>query len=171
MLISPSDTEFVFSDLEIAVLKYLQDDLPVVARPFAYIGNQTGCSEQFVLALIEKLQSVGIIRRFGASLRHLKTGFTHNALLVWDVDNCAEAQIDQLGAVAAEQFFVSHCYLRPGIEGQWALYTMLHAVSEDELERFGNALSGLFINKVSGLKPPLRLKSLQELKKTSMHYF
>jgi DNA-binding Lrp family transcriptional regulator len=67
----------------------------------------------------------GIIRRFGAVVRHHELGFTANAMTVWDVP---DDEADALGAAVAAYPFVTLCYRRPRRLPAWPynLFCMIH---------------------------------------------
>jgi DNA-binding Lrp family transcriptional regulator len=153
------------TETEQAILRIAQRDLPDSLTPYADIAREAGTDEAAVLALLARLRESGAIRRFGASLRHQKTGYTHNAMVAWEV---APGHIDQAGEKAAQNRSVSHCYHRPACEPDWpyTLYTMVHGRSEDECRAVIEELSS--IPQMTGYAV---LNSLKELKKTSMIYF
>lgn len=101
------------------VLRYLQADLPLLPRPYAWVAGQTGCSEDFVLQLAGRLLQEGVIRRLGATLQHEQAGYVCNAMLVFDVsslcpspDSDPSAELEEAGRRLAAHSAVSHCYLR-----------------------------------------------------------
>jgi DNA-binding Lrp family transcriptional regulator len=156
-----------FTDAERAVLRIVQSDLPDSLTPYADMAAETGLTEGQVLALLTRLKKSGAIRRFGASIKHQKTGWTHNAMVAWKVD---EADVDRCGALAAGDDHISHVYYRPGSgtaeDWPYSLYTMVHGRSEAEcLEVVKN------LAQAGSLKEYAILNSLKELKKISMTYF
>lgn len=154
-----------FSAAERAALAIVQGNLPDSLTPYADIAAQTGLTEAGVLALLSRLRESGAIRRFGASIRHQRTGWTHNAMVAWVA---SEEEADACGPIAAAHARVSHAYYRPSAAPDWpyTLYTMVHGRSETECLGVVEDLLGAW---------PLRdyavLRSLRELKKTSMTYF
>ena len=88
--------------------------LPLVADPWAWLANELGLEVGDTLALLQRLQAEGAIRRIAAVPNHYRLGYRHNGMTVWDVD---DAEIDRLGALIGAQPFVSHCYRRPRREG------------------------------------------------------
>lgn len=154
-----------FSAAERAALAIVQGDLPDSLTPYADIAAQTGLTEADVLGLLSRLKASGAIRRFGASIRHQRTGWTHNAMVAWVAD---EEEADACGPIAAAHARVSHAYYRPSSAPDWpyTLYTMVHGRSEAEC-------LGVVADLLAAW--PLRdyavLRSLRELKKTSMTYF
>ena len=87
-----------FTPAEQAVLRIVQDNLPDSLTPYADIAAKAGMTEAQVLELLGSLKESGAIRRFGASIKHQKTGWTHNAMVAWKID--ADI-IEQCGTQAA----------------------------------------------------------------------
>ncbi|BAV92560.1 siroheme decarboxylase subunit beta [Candidatus Desulfovibrio trichonymphae] len=154
-----------FTDTERAILRIVQTNLPDSLAPYADIARETGVSEADVLALLIRLKESGAIRRFGASIKHQKTGWTHNAMVAWKVN---EALVDACGVLAAQHDHISHVYYRPSSAPDWpyTLYTMVHGRNEAECLGVVEELAH-----TSPLREHAVLKSLKELKKTSMIYF
>ncbi|HPL96789.1 MAG TPA: hypothetical protein PLB14_05880 [Smithellaceae bacterium] len=152
-----------FTEPEKKVLGILQRDLPVVSRPFDEAAAMCGLSVAQLFDLLKTLKTEGVMRRFGAALRHQKAGYTRNALVVWSV---GPQEIETAGRICAQAPSISHCYeRRPPFLGKYDLFTMLHTQSDD-LSPLVAELS-LAIN----CSDFLVLESLQELKKTSPEYF
>ena len=154
-----------FTDKERAVLRIVQKNLPDTLTPYADIAEAVGLTEAEVLDLLRSLKEDGAIRRFGASLKHQKAGWTHNAMVAWKV---RREDADAIGAKAAEHPLISHCYYRPSPAEDWPyeLYTMIHGRSEAEC--LGVVED---VMKMTDLKEHAILRSLKELKKISMTYF
>ncbi|MFR7888812.1 MAG: Lrp/AsnC family transcriptional regulator, partial [Bilophila wadsworthia] len=114
-----------FTDTERAILRIVQFQLPDTLTPYADIAREVGTDEETVLNLLRRMKEDGSIRRFGASIKHQKTGWTHNAMVAWIVD---EADSDAIGEVAAKNQRISHVYFRPTSAPDWpyTLYTMVH---------------------------------------------
>ena len=120
----------MLTDLEKRVILALQRDLEVEPRPFQELADLLGLGEEVVLAAIRSLMEKGYIRRFGATLRHQKSGFEANALVAWTVP---EAELQRVGQEMAAQRVVSHCYSRrPAPAWPYNLYTMVHGRSREE---------------------------------------
>ena len=154
-----------FTATEQQVLAMLQDDLPDSATPFADIAAACGTTEEHVLELAARLKASGVIRRFGATLRHQKAGYGHNAMVAWLVPDTMDA--DAIGKLMASRPEVSHCYRRITYP-QWPynLYTMLHGQTPGQCRQVAAELS-----RISGVERYEILESIRELKKTSMRYF
>lgn len=154
-----------FSAAERAALAIVQGNLPDSLTPYADIAARTGLSEAEVIALLTRLKESGAIRRFGASIRHQRTGWTHNAMIAWVA---SEEEAAACGPIAAQHPRVSHAYYRPSPAPDWpyTLYTMAHGRSEAEC-------LGVVADLLAAwpLTDYAVLRSLKELKKTSMTYF
>ncbi len=154
-----------FTDTERRILRRLQGDLPDSATPFADIAAEVGADEAQVLALVQELKADGSIRRFGATLRHQKAGYGHNAMVAWRVGHRPDAEA--IGQAMAERPEISHCYIRD-IKPGWPfdLYTMVHGQGPGDVRRIVDELA-----EATGLEDHAILESVRELKKTSMTYF
>ena len=107
-----------FTDTERAILRIVQFQLPDTLTPYADIAREVGTDEETVLNLLRRMKEDGSIRRFGASIKHQKTGWTHNAMVAWIVD---EADSDAIGEVAAKNQRISHVYFRPTSAPDWPI--------------------------------------------------
>ena len=163
-----------FTDTELQILRCLQRGIAICPAPYAEIAREANCTELEVLSLLQRLKEEKVIRRYGAWLNHRNAGFRHNALLAWNLNGLQGNTINTLGETAAKFKFISHCYLRPGPEPAWpwSLYTMLHAMSTEELHaRIDEIWKTLQKSTSTSLQKPLVLKTLEEYKKSSMNYF
>jgi len=152
------------NDLEKKVIAALQGDIPVSRRPYMEIAEMIGVDEDTVLSVLKDLYQRGVIRRFGATLRHQKSGFNANAMVAWQVD---ESLIDAVGEQVAGYDAVTHCYRRdPAPDWPYNLYTMVHAQDEAQCRQIARKIS-----KDTGISEYTMLFSRRELKKTSMQYF
>lgn len=146
------------------IIQGIQGDLPLDPSPFSLIAEQMGLSEEEVLERIKALKEKGVIRRFGATLRHQEAGFSSNAMVAWVVP---EARMEEVGRIMAGFREVTHCYQRrPQEDLQFNLYTMVHGDDRETCRRIAEKMS-----KRSGIKDYTLLFSEKEFKKTSMEYF
>ncbi len=154
-----------FSEQERAVLRIIQKNLPDSATPYTDIAQEVGLEEAEVLRLLQRLKANGAIRRFGASIKHQRTGWNCNVMVAWIAD---EALADEAGEQAAKHQRISHCYFRPSTAKDWpyTLFTMIHGRTPEECLAVIEEL-----RKTTRLNEHAMLESLKELKKTSMVYF
>ena len=154
----------MLTNLEKRIIASLQEDIAVTATPYLEIANNLGVSEKALLEALQSLCDRGIIRRYGATLRHQKTGFTANAMAAWQVD---EDRIDEVGNKMASFREVSHCYRRnPTNRWPYNLYTMIHASDEAACRKTAQRMA-----EATSVETYTLLFSRKELKKTSMVYF
>lgn len=154
----------MLSELEKKVIASVQGDIPVTERPFLDIAEKLGVSEQDVIEALSRLDEQGILRRFGATLKHQKSGFRANAMVAWRVD---ESRIEKVGPKMASFKEVTHCYRRdPHAQWPYNFYTMVHA--KDEASCYEAAAR---MSEAAGETEYHLLFSRRELKKTSMQYF
>ena len=162
----------VITDMEKRVAQQVQGDIPLEKRPFDAIGKKIGISGKDVIDILKVLKERGIMRRFGAVLRHRSAGFSENAMIVWAVpeDRCKEVGSD---LVSYDE--VSHCYERtPPLEGIYNIFTMVHLAVGDPGEISGKDRMEEFTSGISsavGIGEYKILRSLEEFKKSSMEYF
>ncbi|MDJ0829488.1 MAG: winged helix-turn-helix transcriptional regulator [Desulfobacterales bacterium] len=150
--------------LEKKIIAAIQADIPVAHRPYQKIAQNLNVSEETLLEKLKDLCEKGVIRRFGATLRHQKSGYAANAMVAWKVD---EHNITQVGQQFAAFKEVSHCYRRnPTLEWPYNLYTMVHAKDEESCRQTARRMAAK-----ASVKDYNLLFSRRELKKTSMNYF
>jgi len=146
------------------IIAAIQGDIPVCQRPYEKMASQIGISEQDFCAHLQDLNDRGIVRRFGATLKHQKSGYTSNAMIAWIVD---EKQIPSVGQMMASSPHISHCYRRnPTSDWPYNLYTMIHGTSDSHCKNIA-----LNLSQMTGVEKYEILFSQRELKKTSMKYF
>ena len=153
-----------FSDIEKQLIKIFQEDIPHSLTPLREIAFKLNISEDEVINILKNLKEKGIIRRFGAVLRHQKAGLKENGMIVW---NIPDEKVEEIGEKFASFKEVTHCYERPRFEGwNYNVYTMVHGKSKREIEDFAKKLS-----EISGINDYRILYSIKEFKKSSMKYF
>ncbi len=152
-----------FSTQKLKAAQILQSDIPLTVKPFTEIADICGLKNDVLMAWIKGLSQKGVIRKFGAILRHQKAGYSKNALVMWAVPFDV---IENAGRLFASLPFISHCYERkPAFQNRYNLFTMLHA-QDDGISPLLNTMSQLI-----NCNDFLILESLQEYKKTSPEYF
>ena len=144
----------MLTDLEKKVIAAIQGDIPITEQPYLQIAESLSISEKDLLETLSDLCKKGMIRRFGATLRHQRSGFEANA-------------IAEVGKKMASFSQVSHCYRRnPSTAWPYNLYTMIHAKDEASCREIVCRMAEATATKTYTL-----LFSRRELKKTSMEYF
>ena len=154
----------MIDDVDKKVIQLIQGDLPLDLRPFAVLAVKAGISEDEFVERVASLKKRGIIRRFGATLRHQEAGFSSNAMVAWIVP---EERIEEVGKIMARFRAVTHCYQRKTTKGwPYNLYTMIHGDDREECYEIAKKIS-----RKAGIQDYILLFSEKEFKKTSMKYF
>ena len=154
----------VLSALEVAAIREVQEDLPLVERPFAAQAEQLGCTEDELLDLLASFQERKLMRRFAAVMNHRNAGYKANAMGVWAV---SPDDLETLGPSMAGFARVSHCYRRPTYEDwPYSVFTMVHGMNARECEETIAA-----IREETGVDEYALLWSIKEYKKTRVRYF
>ena len=144
------------------LIRALQEHFSIVEKPFTIIAETTDIDEPAIMNTVNSWIQSGVIRRFGARLNHNKIGYTYNILAAWKGHD-----VELWGNTYAKSPHVSHCYLRKPHEfWPYELYTMVHAQSDIEGAEILESM-----RKTAQDSNMVALKTLKELKKTSMKYF
>jgi DNA-binding Lrp family transcriptional regulator len=146
------------------IIRMIQGDLPVSPAPFASLAKKSGVEEMEFLKKVRRFIRQGVIRRFGAILRHQIAGYRGNAMAVWSVP---EEEIGRISRAMTSFSAVSHCYLRAE-HPRWPynLYTMIHGKSPEDCRKTARRMA-----REIGIKKYRLLFSKREHKKSSMNYF
>jgi siroheme decarboxylase len=146
------------------MIRVLQQDLPIVERPFDELARHAKVKVDELLAAAQYYLNAGVMRRFSAVLRHREAGFSANAMGAWVVSN---GQCDAFGAAAAAFPEVSHCYQRPTYDDwPYSIFTMVHGTSKEACEGVLGAISHR--TRVNDFRA---LYSTHEYKKVRVKYF
>ena len=161
----PKDPDPIeLSDLDLAVIRGLQGDMPVVPEPYAPAAERIGVSVPRMLEHLESMRERRALRRVAAILFHRRAGFSANGMGVWRVP--AE-RIDELGPRMAAYRGVSHCYQRPTYEDwPYSVFTMAHGRSKEECDAVLDAIA-----EGTGIHERATLYSSTEFKKIRLLYF
>jgi len=152
----------MLDDLDKAILKLAQGDLPLEETPYDTWAAELGIEPDELLKRLAALKASGVIRDFKAILRHRQAGMQANAMVVWAVP---KERMEEVGNMLAEEPAVTHCYERPAF-GEFALFSMLHARSVPQLQNLIDTIAARI-----GIKRFKVYASVRELKKSSMRYF
>ena len=156
--------DFVASDEDKKYVRELQKDLEIVDRPFLKSAQALGITEDQLFEKSKYYESIGVIRRFAAILRHRDVGFIANGMIVWKVP---EDRIDDVGAKLGAFPQVSHCYQRPSYpDWPYNVFSMIHCKSHDEAGDVAKT-----IQEQIDVAEYTILFSEREFKKTRVQYF
>lgn len=154
----------MIDEIDKKVIGLIQGDLPIDRRPFAKMAKKVDLTEEEFLSRVKDLKKQGIVRRFGATLRHQEAGFSSNAMVAWVVP---DEMVDEAGSLLSKFPEVTHCYeRRPQKDWHYNLYTMIHGNNRDLCIQIAERMS-----RSIGIEQYVLLFSEKEFKKTSMEYF
>ncbi len=152
------------TELDRRIIRALQDDLPLLETPYQEVANSLGIPQEELLERIRRLKESGVLRRFGATLRHQRVGYVANAMSAWVVP---EERLEEVGRLLASYKEVTHCYERPPGPGlPYNLYAMIHGKDTEDCKRIAQEVARL-----TGVGEYVLLFSNKENKKSSMQYF
>ena len=152
------------SEADKAAIRELQENLPLVSRPFDEMARRLGVGTAELFARAAEFQEQRVMRRFSAVLHHRKSGFTANAMIVWKVP---PERSEEVGLTMAQHPAVTHCYERPTFpDWPYTHFTMVHATSPEGCEEIAGEIS-----EATGITDRMLLYSTREYKKTRVRYF
>jgi DNA-binding Lrp family transcriptional regulator len=153
-----------YDELDIAVIRALQGDMPVIEEPYAPAAAELGMDARRFLEHLSGMQDRGLLRRVAAILYHRRAGFSANGMGVWRVP---EERILDVGCAMAAVRGISHCYQRPTYEDwPYSVFTMAHGRSKQECDAVLDAIA-----EKTGIEERATLYSSTEFKKIRLLYF
>src|SRR5205807_9886640 len=165
--VEPGETEpQPYDDLDVAVIRELQGDMPIVPEPYAPAAEALGMPQRRLLDHLAGMSQRRLLRRVAAILYHRRAGFSANGMGVWRVP---DERIAELGPRMAAFRGISHCYQRPTYpDWPYSVFTMAHGRSKEECDAILDSIADM-----TGLHGDDRatLYSSTEYKKVRLHYF
>jgi siroheme decarboxylase len=153
-----------YDDFDVAVIRALQGDMPVVEEPYAPAAAELGLPQDRFLDHLAGMQERGLLRRVAAILYHRRAGFSANGMGVWKVP---EADILDVGRRMAAVRGISHCYQRPTYaDWPYSVFTMAHGRSKEECDAILDSIA-----EMTGIEERATLYSSTEFKKIRLLYF
>ena len=145
-------------------IRELQKDMAIIDEPFVKAANNLGITEDELFSKMKHYESLGVLRRFAAILRHRQVGFTANGMIVWKVP---EDRITSVGETLGSFPQVSHCYERPTYDDwPYNVFSMIHCKTHDEAYDVAKTIQ----NQIDVNEYKI-LFSSREFKKTRVEYF
>jgi len=153
-----------YDDFDIAVIRALQGDMPVIPEPYAPAAAELGIPQQRLLDHLAGMQGRRLLRRVAAILFHRRAGFSANGMGVWKVPEGEELEY---GKRMAAFRGISHCYQRPTYaDWPYSVFTMAHGRSKEECDAILDAIA-----LDTGIDDRATLYSSTEFKKIRLLYF
>jgi DNA-binding Lrp family transcriptional regulator len=154
-----------FDELDRAVIRATQGDLPVVSEPYAEAARSLGMDVGALVEHLRGMQERGLLRRVAAILFHRRAGFSANGMGVWKVPEGEELDI---GRRMAAFRGISHCYQRPTYpDWPYSIFTMAHGRSKEECDAILDAIA----DGIDAVEDRATLYSSTEFKKVRLLYF
>jgi len=152
------------TDLDVAVIKALQGDMPVTSEPYAPAAEAVGITQRELLDHLESMKERKALRRVAAILFHRRAGFSANGMGVW---NIPEERIMEIAPLMASYRGISHCYQRPTYEDwPYSVFTMAHGRSKEECDAILDSIA-----QETGIEDRSTLYSSTEFKKIRLLYY
>ena len=114
---------------DLAILNALQDDLPLVSRPWKTIADRLNITETEIICRMKNLEESGIIRGISPVLESRSLGL-HAATLV--ALHVVEERLDEIAAVISSYAEVSHNFQR---DHYYSLWFTIAAENEEGIQR------------------------------------
>ncbi|HWF55108.1 MAG TPA: AsnC family transcriptional regulator [Solirubrobacteraceae bacterium] len=161
----PAETERQpYDEFDVAVIKALQGDMPVIPEPYAPAAAELGIPVERLLTHLQGMQERRLLRRVAAILFHRRAGFSANGMGVWKVP---DDQIMEIGPRMAAFRGISHCYQRPTYaDWPYSVFTMAHGRSKEECDAILDSIA-----EKTGISERSTLYSSTEFKKIRLLYF
>jgi DNA-binding Lrp family transcriptional regulator len=164
--VPPAETEpQPYDELDQAVIRATQGDLPIVSEPYAGAARELGMPAGRLVEHLEGMVERRLLRRVAAILFHRRAGFSANGMGVWRVP---EDRVLEAGGRMAAFRGISHCYQRPTYaDWPYQLFTMAHGRSKEECDAILDAVG----EEVGCIEDRATLYSSTEFKKVRLLYF
>jgi len=154
-----------YDELDKAVIRATQGDLPIVSEPYALAAAELGMSVDALVAHLGAMADRGLLRRVAAILFHRRAGFSANGMGVWKVP---DDRVREVGPRMAAYRGISHCYQRPTYaDWPYSIFTMAHGRSKDECDAILDAIAA----ENPEVEDRATLYSSTEFKKIRLLYF
>lgn len=113
---------------DLQILDALQDDIPLVPRPYAAIARRLGISEELVLERLHRLREAGIVRSIAPTLEPRVAGLAASTLVALRVP---DEQIHEVAAIISSYPQVSHNFRR---DHPYTLWFTLAGANDAEIQ-------------------------------------
>ena len=160
-----------YDELDVAVIRALQGDMPVVPEPYAPAAARARHALQRLLEHLEGCRSAGCC---AAWPRSSSTAAPASPPTAWACGRCPRSGCS-IGRRMAALRGISHCYQRPTYEDwPYSVFTMAHGRSKEECDAILDAIAdarpadrrardALLVDRVQEDPPPVLHRGLQGL--------
>ena len=156
--------QFIPTEQDKQFIRELQKDMQIIDEPFLDAANRLGITEKQLFEKMKYYETIGVMRRFAAILRHRQVGFTAYGMIVWKVP---QERIVEVGEKLGSFPQVSHCYERPTYpDWPYNVFSMIHCKTHAE----ANEMAKVIQDQIH-VEEYRILFSSREFKKTRVEYF
>jgi DNA-binding Lrp family transcriptional regulator len=113
---------------DLHILDALQDDIPLVPRPFAAIAQRLGIPEQDLLERLKRLQDKRVVRGISPIIDSRHMGLSAATLVAFHVP---EEKVHEIASVISSYPEVSHNFRR---DHYYALWFTLSGKNEEDMQ-------------------------------------
>jgi DNA-binding Lrp family transcriptional regulator len=114
---------------DLAILNCLQNDLPLVSRPWNIIAERLGITETEILGRMLRLEEAGIIRGISPVLESRHLGLNAATLIALRVP---EDRVNEIAAIISSYPEISHNFRR---DHPYSLWFTIAAQNVEEIQR------------------------------------
>lgn len=125
---------FLQDQTDLAILSALQEDLPLVSRPWKAIADRLDITESEIISRMNRLKDAGIIRGISPVLESRHLGL-HAATLV--ALRVPEERVDEIAAIISSYPEVSHNFQR---DHEYSVWFTIAARNGEEIQRVLNEI-------------------------------
>lgn len=115
--------------MDLRILDALQDDIPLVTRPFAVLAKRLGISEEVFLERVLRLRDAGIVRGIAPTIEPRAVGLSASTLVGLRLP---EHRVHEVAAIISSYPEVSHNFRR---DHPYTLWFTLTTTSDEERRR------------------------------------
>lgn len=122
-----SENDTYLDEIDRKIVQMLQDDFPMVERPWKEIGDKLNIVEDDVIKRLKRLSEQGVTRKIGPIIDASKIGLTAATLVAMKVP---KNKVDDVACIINEYGNISHNYER---EHEYNVWFTITASNNNEL--------------------------------------
>lgn len=103
------------NEIDKKILRELQENLPIVKRPYASVAGKIGVTEEEFFSRVKKFIARGVIRKFGLRIDSKKVGFASTLVAM----KVPKDKLDEIAGQLNSYESVTHNYARDHEYNLW----------------------------------------------------
>lgn len=135
------------------LISYLQENFPLVLKPFQELGNRLGLNEEEILFRVMRLKSIGIIKHIGPIYNPENFGFKRTLVAM----SVPENKLQEVVSLVNDFKEVTHNYLRQG--SKFNLWFTLICPSQNRMNSIIK-----YIKEKTGIREIIDLPTIKTIK-------